>query len=219
MIEDFAKYIPLDLQCKSGITFFSGRAAFLKHRELYILGLNPGGDPTKQASKTVAWYTSKVLNEKPDMWSEYSDESWGGKPPGKYRMQSRIQHLLKNLDLEPGEVPSSNVVFERSRKVSDIANWRQLTEACWPFHCAVIRQLRPRVILCLGAQAGDFVRKKTCAVDQIDCFVEKNDRRWKSICFTNHEGLKVIRASHPSRADWTTPAADPSKLVLRALKP
>ena len=219
MIEDFAKHIPSDLQCKSGIAFFSGRAAFSKHRELYILGLNPGGDSTKQACETVAWHTSKVLNEKPDTWSEYSDESWKGKPPGKHGIQPRILHLLKNLDLEPGEVPASNIVFERSRGVSDIANWRQLTEACWPFHCAVIRQLRPRVILCLGAQAGDFVRKKTRAVDQIDCFVENNDRRWKSICFTNHEGLKVIRVSHPSRADWTTPAADPSKLVLRALKP
>ncbi len=219
MIEDFAKHIPSDLQHKSGIVFYSGRAAFSGRRELYILGLNPGGDPIKQACETVAWHTFKVLNEKPDTWSEYSDESWGDNLPGKYRMQPRIQHLLKNLDLKPGEVPSSNIVFERSRKVSDIVNWRQLTEACWPFHCAVIRQLRPRVILCLGAQAGDFVRKKTCAVDQIDCFVENNDRRWKSICFTNHEGLKVIRLSHPSRADWTTPAADPSKLVLRALKP
>ena len=218
MIEDFAKNIPSHLQHKSGIVFYSGRAAFSGRRELYILGLNPGGDPIKQACETVAWHTFKVLNEKPDTWSEYSDESWGDNPPGKYRMQLRIQHLLKNLDLKPGEVPSSNIVFERSRKASDIVNWQQLTEACWPFHCAVIRQLQPRVILCLGEKTANFIRKKTRAHNLIDCFVENNDRRWKSICFANHEGLKVIRVAHPSRANWKNPKADPSDLVLRALR-
>ena len=220
MIEDFAKNIPLDLQHKSGIVFYSGRAAFSGHRELYILGLNPGGDPTKQACETVACHTSKVLNEKPNKWSEYSDESWEGKPPGKHRMQPRILHLLKNLDLEPGEVPSSNIIFERSRGEKEIANnWQQLAEACWPFHCAVIKQLRPRVILCLGEKAANFVREKVHAHNLIDCFVETYPKsRRKSMCFTNHEGKKVIRVSHPSRANWKNPDADPSKLVLRALK-
>lgn len=221
MIEDFVKYIPPKLQHKSGIVFYSGRAAFSGRRELYILGLNPGGDPTEQANETVAWHTSKVVRDKPYKWSEYSDESWKGKCPGKHGMQPRILHLLKNLDLEPGEVPSSNIVFERSRTGKDIEkNLRQLAEMCWPFHRAVIKQLRPRVILCLGKPAGEFVRKKTRAIDQIDCFVETYPKsRRKSTCFTNHEGRKVIRASHPSRADWTNPDADPSELVLRALRP
>ena len=218
MIEDFAKNIPLDLQHKSGIVFFSGRTAFSGRRKLYILGLNPGGNPTKQANETVAWHTAKVLREKPNKWSEYSDESWEGQSPGMYRIQPKILHLLKNLDLEPGEVPSSNIVFERSQKISDIANWRQLAEVCWPFHCAVIKQLRPRVILCLGKDAGNFVRKKTRARDRIDYFVETNKRNWKSICFANHKGLKVISVTHPSRADWRNPKADPSELVLRALQ-
>ena len=66
MIEDFAKNIPSDLQHKSGIVFYSGRIAFSGRRELYILGLNPGGNPTEQANETVAWHTSNVLNKKPD---------------------------------------------------------------------------------------------------------------------------------------------------------
>ena len=217
MIEDFAKNIPLDLQYKSGMVFLSGRAAFSGLRKLYILGLNPGGNPIKQVNETVAWHTSKVLREKPNKWSEYSDESWKGKPPGKHSLQPRILHLLENLDLEPGEVPSSNVVFERSRRASDIA-WRQLAEVCWPFHRAVIRQLRPRVILCLGKKAANFVMEKTCAVDQIDCFIENNNHRLESACFTNHEGLNVIRVTHPSWIDWTTPETDPSELVLQALR-
>lgn len=220
MIEDFVKNIPPNLQHKSGIVFYSGRAAFSGCRELYILGLNPGGDPTEQANETVAWHTSKVVRDKPYKWSEYSDESWKGKPPGKHGIQPRILHLLKNLDLEPGEVPSSNIVFKRSRKVSDISNWQQLAEMCWRFHCEVINRLQPRVILCLGKDAGDFVREKTRAHNLIDCFVETYPKsRRKSMCFTNHEGRKVIRASHPSWADWTNPDADPSELVLRALRP
>ncbi len=217
MIEDFAKNIPSDLQHKSGIVFYSGRIAFSGRRELYILGLNPGGNPTEQANETVAWHTSNVLNKKPDKWSEYSDESWKGKPPGTHGMQPRLLHLLKNLNLEPGKVPSSNIVFERSRRTSDIA-WRQLAEVCWPFHRAIIRQLQPRVILCLSPKAGDFVRKKTRAVDQIDCFVENNNSRTESTCFANHEGLKVIQVTHPSWVDWVNPDADPSELVLRALR-
>ena len=220
MIEDFVKYIPSKLQHKSGIVFYSGRAAFSGCRKLYILGLNPGGNPAEQANETVAWHTSKVLNKMPDKWSEYSDESWQGKSPGTYGMQPNILHLLKNLDLEPGEVPSSNIVFERSRGEKDIEkNWRQLAEMCWSFHHAVINRLRPRIILCLGKKAGTFVKEKTGAVDQIDCFVETNNRNWKSICFANHEGLKVIQVTHPGRADWKNPEADPSDLVFRALNP
>ena len=220
MIEDFAKNIPPHLQHKSGIVFYSGRAAFSGRRKLYILGLNPGGDPAKQASETVDWHTSKVLREKSDTWSEYSDESWEGKCPGKHSMQPRILHLLKHLDMEPGEVPSSNIVFERSRGVSDLSNWRQLAEVCWPFHCEVINRLQPRIILCLGKDAGNFVREKTRAHNLIDCFVETYPkRRWKSECFRNHEGQKVVSVSHPSRANWKNPKADPSDLVLRALRP
>ena len=55
---------------------------------MYILGLNPGGDPIEeQANETVACHTSKVLREKPDKWSEYSNECWEGKSPGKHGMQ------------------------------------------------------------------------------------------------------------------------------------
>ncbi|MXZ42333.1 MAG: hypothetical protein F4Z18_11270 [Caldilineaceae bacterium SB0666_bin_21] len=218
MIEDFVKYIPSKLQHKSGMVFYSGRTAFSGHRKLYVLGLNPGGNPAKQANETVAWHTSMVLREKPDKWSEYSDERWQGKPRGKHGMQPRILHLLKNLELEPGEVPSSNLVFERSRKASDIA-LLQLAEVCWPFHGAVIKQLQPRVILCLGKDVGKFVRKKTCAVDQIDSLVETNNRNRKSICFANHEGLKVVQVTHPSWVDWKNPKADPSELVCRELRP
>lgn len=219
MIEKFAKNIPSQLRKQSGSVFYSGRAAFSGRRELYILGLNPGGDPVKQAAETVEWHTSKVLREKPDRWSEYSDESWGRHRKGKKGMQPRILHLLRNLGLEPGDIPSSNIIFVRSRGEADLADRLDaFAEICWPFHRAVIQHVQPRVILCLGKRAGNFVTRKTEAFDPIDRFVETNKRGWESACFANREGLKVVVASHPGRAAWTNPKADPSPLVKRALK-
>ena len=220
-IENFVELVPKDLLNESGSVFYSGRAAFSDHNALYILGLNPGGDPVKQKTETVAWHVSKVLNEKADRWSEYSDESWGGAPTGRKGMQPRILHLLRKLRLEPGEVPSSNIVFVRSKGESGIMDrFDDLAKKCWPFHQAVIRDLEPRVILCLGGRAGKFVKGKVRASKLVDCFVETNDRGWKSKCFVNPADLgapKVIVATHPSRTGWENPAADPSDLVATAL--
>lgn len=218
MIEEFVKNIPPELRVKSGSVFYSGRSAFSGRKELYILGLNPGGDPIKQATETVEWHTRKVLQEKPDKWSEYSDERWGGYPKGKKGMQPRILHLLRNLGLEAGDVPSSNIIFMRSRGESGLAgNLDRLAEACWPFHRAVIERIRPRVVLCFGGKAGNFVKKKTGAMKPVNRFVERNRRGWTSVSYSGHEGLKVVVATHPGRADWTNPNADPSGLVKRAL--
>ena len=222
MLRHFRKYIPRELKKESGKVFYSGQAAFSGPRPLYILGLNPGGDPSAYPTETVEKHTRQVLNPKnSENWSAYRDERWDGRPPGQERMQLRILHLLWRLHLDPGEVPASNLFFVRSRRGEDISSERkkQLAACCWPFHQEVIAQLKPQVILCLGEEAEAVVRRKTGAQKQVDQFVENyNRRRWKSLCFTNDEGLKIIRVTHPSLADWRNPVADPSDLVKRALQ-
>ena len=218
VIESLAMNIPGEFRDKSGSVFYSGRAAFSGTCPLYILGLNPGGDPTLQERETVEWHTRKVLADKPAIWSEYSDESWGGSPRGRRGMQPRVTDLLGRLGLEPGTVPASNVIFLRSRREGTLAGeLERLAETCWPFHRAVIEHVRPTVILCLGKTAGEFVRRKAGALDQVDTFVERNGRCWKSRTFANADGLKVVVVTHPSVADWTAPETDPSELVRRAL--
>ena len=218
MIEHFARNIPRKLRDKSGSVFYSGRMAFSGPCPLYILGLNPGGDPVIQKRETVEWHTRKVLEEKPAVWSEYTDESWDGSPPGRHGMQPRVTHLLSRLGLHPGKVPASNLIFLRSGRESGIADQIEpLTKLCWPFHQTVIKHVEPRVILCFGLTAGKQVKRKTGALVQVDKFVERNKRFWTSRTFVNADGLKVVVASHPSIADWTTPEADPSELVRRAL--
>ena len=53
MIEEFAKIIPSKLLFESGSVFYSGRQAFSRKNGLYILGLNPGGDPDKQKNEII----------------------------------------------------------------------------------------------------------------------------------------------------------------------
>jgi len=47
MIETFASRIPAALLPRSGKVFYAGRAAFAAPHPLYVLGVNPGGDPSE----------------------------------------------------------------------------------------------------------------------------------------------------------------------------
>jgi hypothetical protein len=48
-------------------------------------------------------------------------------------------------------------------------------------------------------------------------FIEQNARRWRNSAYTSDNGITVVIATHPSIADWTNPATDPSQLVARSL--
>jgi len=97
MIEDLARHIPTSLLDRSGKVFYSGRLAFGTPSELYMLGVNPGGGPQELQAETVASHSEEVLQQLPDDWSAYRDESWSGKSPGTRGMQPRVLHLLRNL--------------------------------------------------------------------------------------------------------------------------
>ena len=215
MIETLAALIPASMANKSGKAFYSGRAAFSQPNELYILGANPGGDP-KSNPETVERHTRMVLQEMPDLWSAYRDETWRRGPAEESPLGKRILHLLAEIGFEPRRVPASNVCFARSRRISEM-DFDRHAEDCWPFHRSVIENIRPQVIVCLGKKAAKFVREKLDANIEIDRFVERNERRWKSAVFRNDSGLHVAEFTHPSIADWTSPKTDPSNLARRIL--
>jgi hypothetical protein len=219
MIDALLQHIPESLKNQSGSVFYSGRTAFSEPSLVYVLGLNPGGSPHSQAQETVSWHTNKVLKlEKPN-WSAYRDESWCGNAPGTHGMQPRVLHLFRKLTLDPGRVPSSNVVFLRSAQESDIkGDFQDLARLCWPFHQKVIDQLGVRVVVCFGNAAGDWVRKRLSANALVGTYTENNHRRWQSNAYRSAKGMGVVVASHPSRAAWTNPLSDPSNLVLKMLK-
>ena len=213
----FSSLVDPTLHERSGKVFYSGRAAFSGPSRLYLLGLNPGGSPVKQATETVG-RNLQDWHSRPDRWSDYLDESWAGRASGTYGMAPRIRHMFERLALDPREVPASNVVFVRSAREADLmAEKDVLLEKCWRVHAAVIQALGVSTIICLGGTAGRWVRSKLGAQSKVGEFVEKNQRRWKSEAHDDRNGLCVITLTHPSIADWRNPAADPTLLVLEMM--
>ena len=215
MIDDFVRLVPESLLDRSGEAFLSGRRAFESPSELYILGLNPAGDPT--GSFTVSRNINLILHHHPDNWSAYRDERWRGMRPGNSPMQRRVLYLLKRVGRDPGEVPASETVFLRNTDWTKLGDFESLAEECWPFHQAVVQMLRVRVIVCLGRHAGGWARRHLNAHKQVDEFVENNRRLWKSRAHRNVDGLTVVTLTHPSQAAWTVAATDPTGLVESAL--
>ncbi len=218
-IAAFAERIPSALAPRSGKVFYSGRKAFSAPSPLYVLGVNPGGAPADHAAETVESHTREVLHTFAEDWSAYRDESWEGAAPGTYGMAPRVLHLFATSGFNPGEIPCSNLIFVRSRRQDDIKEESlSLAESCWPFHEFAIERLQPRVVLCFGKTAGNYVRRKLGANKPVGGFVEDNNRRWRSQTFASGRGTKVVVTTHPSLADWTSRNTDPSELVREALK-
>ena len=155
----------------SGEVFLSGRSSFESAAPVYLLGLNPGGhDFAEQPQWTVARNLEQARMPERAHWSAYSDESWGGRPPGSAPFQRRVLHLLAGLDLDPRAVPSSNVVFVRTASEADLppSDKARLLRACWTVHARAVEALDVRVVLALGATAGGFVREQSGAHALID---------------------------------------------------
>jgi hypothetical protein len=209
--------IPTPLLSQSGKVFYSGRGAFYAPSDLYILGLNPGGDPEAQAAETIEADMQR-FREGPEWWSDYADESWHGAPPGTWGMAPRVLHMLSSLGIDPRGVPASNVIFVRSSTEATLKRHKEaLLQACWPVHQAVIHALVVRVVVCFGGTAGRCVRERLGANRKVGSFKETNRRQWLSETHAADDGRTVITLTHPGRANWCNPASDPTCLVRRAL--
>ena len=202
---------------RSGSVFYSGRSAFSGPSRLYLLGLNPGGDPDRQSAETVAADIAQFRTQ-PACWSAYRDEGWAGSHPGTRGMQPRVLHLLGGLGLAPDAVPASNAVFVRSaREAALAAEKADLLRRCWPVHEAVIRSLGIDTVVAFGGTAGLWIREMLGADRYVDSFTEANGRGWTSNAHLSEGGMCVVTATHPSIADWRNSATDPTPLIARAL--
>ncbi|SMQ69501.1 Uracil DNA glycosylase superfamily protein [Altererythrobacter xiamenensis] len=211
--------LPADILSRSGKVFYVGAEALQKHSQIYLLGLNPGGDPDDRLGGSTIGQDLKAFRERKAPWSAYADESWRGRPPGTWGMQPRILHLLRGLEANLRFTPASNVVFVRSRRENDLEREKEdLLRACWPVHQAVIDSLRVRVVVCLGQTAGRWVREQLDAHQHVDWFKETNGRGWASHTHQGADGRQVVSVTHPSIANWCNPDADPTSLVVRAMK-
>jgi uracil-DNA glycosylase len=133
-------------------------------------------------------------------------------------MQPGVLHMFHRLGRPPGSVPCSNLVFPRSCGAAQLKQeLHRLVEQCWPFHSVAIKLLAPKAIVCFGQDAGKVVCQRTVAHRVVGEFIESNQRRWPSRSFQSPHGFKVVVVTHPSRAEWRNPAADPTSLVEAAL--
>ena len=198
---------------RSGAVFYSGRASFTTLCPIYILGLNPGGDPVRHSIFTVGLSIAKFLRRNIATWSAYTDEKWD-----RRSIQVRMVHLLSALGYNARVVPASNVVFVRTASESSLkAEKDALLRACWPFHSMVIQNLNVRLVLCLGKTAGCWARKQLGANRLVDTFIERYPRLHRT-SEVLASGIRVATLVHPARCDWTNPLADPTPMILRSLR-
>lgn len=149
LFDDLLGMVAPTLHDRSGAVFYSGRTAFARSAKLYLLGLNPGGDPIKQRDKTIARNIESLRHR--ESWSAYADDSWRKRPAGTHGMQPRVLHLLRRLRMDPRSVPASNVVFVRSAREADLDREKsQLLSLCWKVHAEVIERLDVRIVICFG---------------------------------------------------------------------
>lgn len=215
--DDFADRVADQLRSEPGSVFYSGRGAFSRPTDLYILGLNPGGLPTPDQAETIGRNLENWARL-PDYYSAYCDDCWEGAEAGQHGMQPRVRHLFEQLGRDLRKTPASNVVFVRSRSEAHLQGRKaELLDRCWPVHDAVIRRLGIRTVLCFGATAGSWTRQALEANHRIDQFRESNLRGWTSQAHVNPNDVCVVTLTHPSRAHWQNRHADPTPLVRRAL--
>jgi hypothetical protein len=135
----------------------------LKKGPVYLLmGYNPGGDPTKEPL-TLAEH----ITQSPEDCNEYLDAAWmpGGRryAPGQAPLQKRVRWLLAQLGLQPREVCAINLVFKRSISLTDLGSKRdrqRLADLCWPIHDWILGIVQPRVIICIGTEAFNYIRER-----------------------------------------------------------
>ena len=218
-IEEFAALIPESLMDAPGSAFHSGRLSFERQSGLYIIGKQSGASRKDSSVCTVKSDTHRVLHNEPGNWSAYRDQSWAGHNAGSTRMQRGLLHLFERLGLDAGLVPAAHLVFECARRGEmEPEEFQRLARDCWPFHQAVIAQLKVRVIVCLGREVAKWVHDRLAVNALVEEFVENNRRGWKSRTYIDGISLTAIDLTYPGVADWTNPKADPTGLVVQALE-
>ncbi len=139
---------------RSGNLLYSGIET-LRPGSVYLLGLNPGGDPSDHILRQQT--VGSTLAELPTKHeNEFLDVSWREKgvrrAAGEAQLQRRVRTMLERLGLEPRTVCAANLIFVRSRG-AETSDFHRLAPVCWPVHEAILQIVRPRLIISLGTGA------------------------------------------------------------------
>ncbi len=138
----------------SGRILYSS-AATLQSGDIYLLGLNPGGDPEAHATETID-LDLKCLPTRDK--NAYVHEKWNGLEPGAAPLQKRVKWLCEALGYQTKDVCASNVAFVRSKKQLPRKKFMNVAALCWPVQRILIEDVvQPRLILTFGKDGYDYL--------------------------------------------------------------
>lgn len=123
--------------------------------DMYLIGLNPGGDPKNSTGKSLRANIEDMANKE---GNEYLDGKWeNGKKAycaGKAPLQERVKYLLTALGEDPQYVFASNLIFIQSKDASTLTE--DDAEKCWHIHEYFLGIVQPKVILAYGNSTSTF---------------------------------------------------------------
>jgi len=141
------------LENESGSIIYSGDST-LRKGECYFLGQNPGGNAEVYAGDTIL---NQLLNS--GEFNEYLEGYWTGYS-GKLH-QSNILMMFKDLNIDVEKTFSTNLSFIRSGNTEKYKrDLKDDYEIFWPIHEYFLSVVKPKTIICNGAQPKEFFWKK-----------------------------------------------------------
>ncbi len=117
----------------------------LRKGDIYLMGLNPGGDEPKTIREHLDQMMSRENNA-------YLDESWKNGIAqfelGQAPLQRRIKWLIESLGYDVRDVCATNLIFNTSKSAEGVCFG--LAGLCWRFHEHLLDIIQPRVIITFG---------------------------------------------------------------------
>jgi hypothetical protein len=181
--------LPRSILDRSGEFLYSG-VQTLRPGPIYLLGLNPGGDP-KRHPDTVR----DRLNELPHRrWNSYL-VGWGGRDPGTHPLQRSVRWLASELGVTLEDVCASNLIFVRSPDERS-SGFPDTAHKCWPVHLAILEVVRPRLVVTFGKSPYNFLRDELGAESEATPF-SAGHATWQCRAFGSG-GIQIVGLPHLS---------------------
>lgn len=148
---------------ESGSVLYNGSST-LRPGKLYLLGLNPGGDPS-EIKQSVNESVKATFDKLRSDYCAYEDECWKQNHPvdcmlkeckGESPHQRRVSDLVDALGLGViiKDVFAANAIFLRTKDQLSLKMPWKLWENCWHVHKLFLSIVQPKLILCLGNGNG-----------------------------------------------------------------
>lgn len=171
------------LQSESGSVIYSGNSTLTKG-DFYFLGQNPGGNAEVYSGDTII---SQLL--KSGEFNEYLEGEWTGKTH-----QSNILKMFRDLNIDITNTFSTNLSFIRSVNTKKYKrNLKEDYQSFWPVHEYCLSVIKPKVIICNGADSREFFMKKMRIFSHTyeEKFLERHYRGRQMKCISVKGSLEV----------------------------